>query len=404
MSDDTFYLGSAQSISLKASTNGVTPCIKRLSTRTFVRSTAESFGKKGTGNLIIQGENLAVLHELVRKYSGKVRCIYIDPPYNNQERHLHYEDALDHTTWLNSVTARLRVLAELLTLDGSLWVSIDDREVHYLKIAADTIFGRDNFVQTIVWQQRTTRENRKVFSNNHEYILVYAKNAQAFKKSRNGLPATDAIRQRYKNPDNDPRGPWQSISANVQAGHATPSQFYSLTGPSGKKHAPPQGRCWVYSKKRMEEEVAKNNIWFGRKGDGVPRIKRFLTAAAECVTPDTLWLADHVGTNDAAKKHILQLFPRMKVFDTPKPESLISRIVALASNPGDIVLDAYGGCGTTAAVAHKMQRRYLVIEQGRHAVTHCANRLRSVVEGEQGGISRSVGWKRGGGFDFIRLV
>jgi adenine-specific DNA-methyltransferase len=362
-----------------------------------------SCGRRQTGNMIIRGENLQVLEALSPEFAGRVRCIYIDPPYNNQEQYQHYADSLGHERWLAEVCARLERLAGFLTTDGSLWISIDDREVHYLKVAADRILGRENFVTTVVWQQRTTRENRKVFSNNHEYLLVYARDARAFKAARNLLDPTPEVAGRYRNPDRDPRGPWQSVSANVQAGHATPSQFYVLTSPNGRQHRPPQGRCWVYNQPRMEDEIVNNNVWFGRDGNGVPRLKRFLRGAAGGLTPATLWPAGEAGTNKDAKKHLLQMFPRQPVFDTPKPEALVRRVLHIATNPGDLVLDAYLGSGTTSAVAHKMCRRYVGIEQGAHAVTFCAGRMRQVVEGEAGGISRLVGWEGGGGFDFYTL-
>jgi adenine-specific DNA-methyltransferase len=363
-----------------------------------------SYGQRKTGNLILQGENLEILKALTPKYKNQIRCIYIDPPYNNQECYNHYTDHFNHETWLRDITARLEHLAPLLRADGSLWISIDDREVHYLKVAADKILGRDNFITTIVWEQRTTRENRKVFSNNHEYILVYAKNAKKFKESRNFLAFTPEVKNRYKNPDNDKRGPWQSVTANVQAGHATRSQFYELVAPSGKRHVPPKGRCWAYNSARMKKEIAQNNVWFGRDGNGVPRLKRFLSKTQPGLTPHTLWTADDVGTNGTAKKHLLELFPRHRVFDTPKPEQLLHRILHIATNPGDIVLDAYLGSGTTAAVAHKMRRRYIGIEKGNHAITHCAHRIRCVVDGESNGISSLEGWTSGGGFDFYRLA
>lgn len=364
-----------------------------------------SCGKHNTGNMILQGDNLGVLSLLEAEYAEKVRCIYIDPPYNNKEQYNHYNDNLSHEKWIEEITLRLKYLAKFLTKDGSLWISIDDREVHYLKVAADKIFGRENFITTIIWQQRTTRENRKVFSNNHEYLLVYAKNAIAFKATRNSLNHTNTteIQSRYKNPDNDPRGPWQSISANVQAGHATKSQFYTIVAPNGRKHTPPNGRCWVYNKEKMQKEIAKNNIWFGRDGNGVPRIKRFLSEAVFEMTPETLWYPSDVGTNNEAKKHLLQLFPNHPVFDTPKPEQLLCRILEIATNPNDIVLDAYLGSGTTCAVAHKMKRRYIGIEKGSQAETLCVNRLKQVIEGEQGGISSQVNWIGGGSFDFYAL-
>lgn len=354
-----------------------------------------------SSNALIQGENLAVLELLLPRFEGSVRCCYIDPPYNNQERHYHYHDSHDHRTWLETTSARVELLAEFLRDDGSLWISIDDREVHYLKVACDKIIGRKNFVTTIVWQQRTTRENRKVFSNNHEYILVYAKDLKRFNATRNSLALSPEVRARYKNPDNDPRGPWQSISATAQSGHGTPDQFYKLVSPSGTVHIPPQGRCWVYSLKKMQQEISDNNIWFGRDGNGVPRIKRFLSQVRTGLTPETLWTAEDVGTNDFAKKHLIKLFPDRDVFDTPKPETLIYRILEIATSPGDLVLDAYLGSGTTAAVAHKCNRNYIGIEEGEHAVSHAAKRLALVVDGDPSGISELVGWQGGGGFDFF---
>jgi adenine-specific DNA-methyltransferase len=315
------------------------------------------------------------------------------------ESYNHYTDRQTHGHWLEQIEDVCRRIHPLLTPDGSLWVSIDDREMHYLKVALDGIFGRHNFINTIVWEQRTTRENRKVFSNNHEYILVYAKDCVSFKKTRGLLEWDEAVLTRYKNPDRDLRGPWQSVSANAQAGHATASQFYELVAPNGRRHLPPKGRCWVYSENRMREEIEKGNIWFGRDGSGVPRIKKFLHQVKRGFTPHTLWKAEEVGTNDAAKKHLLNLFPDEQVFDTPKPESLIHRVLTIASSPGDLVLDAYLGSGTTAAVAHKMGRRYVGIECGDHAITHCADRIRKVIAGENGGISSAVKWE-GGGPDF----
>jgi adenine-specific DNA-methyltransferase len=369
----------------------------------FVHLSKQSYGRRGTGNTIIQGDNLDVLKALAHLARGKIRCIYIDPPYNNQEQYTHYTDNLDHESWLKNITARLEYFGDLLSDDGSLWISIDDREVHYLKVAADRILKRKNFLTTIVWEHRTTRENRRAFSNNHEYLLVYVKNPLVFREKRNLLEFTSEARNRYKNPDNDPRGPWQSVSANVQAGHATPSQFYEVVSPSGQRHVPPSGRCWVFNKRRMQEEIRKNNVWFGRSGNGVPRLKKFLFNGGGGLTPHTLWPAAEVGTSKSAKKHSLQMFPHEPVFDTPKPEHLIHRVLSIATAPGDWVLDAYLGSGTTAAVAHKMGRRYIGIEVGEHAVTYCAHRLKLVVDGEIGGVSKLVDWRGGGGFDFFRL-
>jgi len=356
-----------------------------------------------TENSVIQGDNSIALALLKQRYAGKIRCAYLDPPYNNQERYTHYADAQNHEDWLDDIVTCLRQIKSLLSQDGSVWISIDDRQVHYLKVALDEIFGRENFVSTIIWQQRTTRENRKVFSNNHEYILVYAVDVREFKRTRGLLEWDDTVLNRFKNPDADRRGRWQSVSANVQAGHATKSQFYDLVAPNGKRHKPPKGRCWVYNQVRMKQEVAKANVWFGKDGNGVPRLKRFLKEAKRGFTPHTLWLADEVGTNDSAKKHLLDMFPNLALFDTPKPEALIQRVLSIASEPNDLVLDAYLGSGTTAAVAHKMGRRYIGIERGDHAATHCVERLRKVIAGEEGGISGKTGWKGGGAFHFYTL-
>lgn len=362
----------------------------------------------GTGsptapNLIIKGENRRVLGQLNEHLRGRVRCVYIDPPYNNQETYNHYQDGDDHAVWLDKLKLRLSLLFETLTEDGSIWVSIDDREAHYLKVACDELFGRDKFVSTIIWNHRKSRENRRVFSFNHEYLLVYARQPQVFADARNELPLTKEVLKRYKNPDCDPRGPWQSVSANVQAGHATSSQFYEIIAPNGKKHRPPDGRCWVYGKARMEHEIASGNVWFGQDGNGVPRLKKFLRHLDRGLTPSTLWPAEEVGTTREAKKQVLSLFPDQRPFDTPKPEQLIRRVLHIATNPGELVLDAYLGSGTTAAVAHKMGRRYIGIEVGEHAVTLCAKRLEAVVEGEQSGISQDVQWRGGGGFSLIEL-
>ena len=354
-------------------------------------------------NMLIQGDNLDALKTLLPSYSGRVKCIYVDSPYNTRSAFEHYDDNLEHTRWLAMMWPRLELLRELLAEDGSVWVSIDNAEGAYLKVLLDEVFGRANFVTTCVWQQRTTRENRKVFSEDHEYLHVYASEYSNFKKSRNQLNLSDEVKARYKNPDDDPRGPWQSISANAQAGHGTKEQFYDLVAPNERVHGLPAGRCWILTERRMKEQIADDRIWFGKDGNGVPRVKKFLSEVKGGLTPNTLWLADEVGTNDSAKKHTIRLFEGKEVFETPKPEALIQRVLEIATNPGDLVLDSFLGSGTTAAVAHKMGRRWIGIEMGEHAVTHCAPRLRRVIEGEQGGISQSVGWKGGGGFRFYRL-
>ncbi len=379
-----------------------TSAAERPSRNSFKRIVKWSAGTPSSGNTIIHGDNLSVLAKLAEIQPGSVKCAYLDPPYNNGECYEHYIDSMGHDEWLEAVTSRLVEVSTLLRADGSVWISIDDSELHYLKVAADSVFGRENFVATIIWERRTTRENRKALSKNHEYLLVYAKDAETWKKARNALPLTDQVKGRYKNPDKDPRGPWQSVSANVQDGHATPQQYYVIEGPSGRKHQPPKGRCWIYAKPKMLEEIRQNNIWFGKDGNGAPRIKRFLSDRKEGLTPDTLWRASDVGTTATAKKHLLALFKEKTLFDTPKPEELIHRVLHISTNPGDIVLDPYLGSGTTAAVAHKMGRQYIGIENGGHIKSHCVDRLVQVIAGEAGGASKLMDWTGGGGFDFYR--
>lgn len=326
-------------------------------------------------SLLIYGDNAHALSAFGGLLRRRIKCVYIDPPYNNLETYTHYKDRDPFNAWLNKLKSHASELRELLTDDGSLWVSIDDSQMHYLKVAFDEIFGRQNFVTTIIWEHRKSRENRKVFSNNHEYILVYAKDSKQFKKSRNLLPPNEELLSRYKNPDLDVRGPWQSVTISVQDGHAVENQFYTIEGPSGRVHKPPRGRCWVYPFPSFEELRKDNRIWFGRDGNSVPRLKKFLSETKVGLTPQTLWKADEVGTTETAKKEILDLFPDEKVFDTPKPEALITRIIEIASDPGDYVLDSFLGSGTTAAVAIKTGRRFIGIEVGEHAESLCKRRI-----------------------------
>ena len=358
-----------------------------------------------TQNLLIHGDNLLALKALESKYAGQVKCVYIDPPYNTGSAFEHYDDNFEHSQWLNLMRPRLELLWKLLREDGSIWISIDDDERDYLKILCDEVFGRNHFVAAMIWQRRTSRENRRVFSFSHDYILVYVKNKSIFEKVRNSVAITNEILARYKNPDNDPRGPWQSVSANAQGGHGTKSQFYELMLPSGRTISPPPGRCWLYTKEKMEREIAAGNVYCGKDGNSAPRVKKFLKDSQDTgVTPETLWLADDVGTNDEAKKEILKIF-NDSPFDTPKPERLLHRILHIATNPGDLVLDSFLGSGTTCAVAHKMGRRWIGIELGDHAYTHCKVRLDKVIDGsDPGGVSKACAWSGGGGYRFYELA
>lgn len=353
-------------------------------------------------HVIFKGDNIEILQHLHASYDNSVSCIYIDPPYNNGEKYTFYDDDVSHEMWLDQMESVLRELKPLLKEDGSIWISIDDGEMHYLKVLCDNVFGRKSFVTTIVWQQRNTRENRKAFSNNHEYILVYSLNPIAFKKKRNLLPITDDVLERYSNPDNDPRGPWQSVTANVQDGHAVASQFYEIIAPNGKVHTPPPGRCWIYNQERMNNEIAAGNIWFGKDGNGVPRVKKFISDRMKGIVPETLWLASFVGTNKDAKTHLrkLKIYDE-KLFDTPKPETLIGQIIEIASNPGEIVMDVFLGSGTTVSAAHKLGRSYIGIEKELTTCTYILERMKQVISGERGGISKKTHWSGGGEFFFV---
>lgn len=357
-------------------------------------------------NKLIFGDNLLALKALEQTYAGKLRCIYIDPPYNTGSAFEQYDDGIEHSIWLSLMRDRIQILRSLMTEDGSMWVSIDDVEYAYLRVLLDEVFGRANFVTTIIWEKRKTRENRRVFSFKHDYVVVYAKNRQLFEAKRNALPINAAVRARYRNPDNDPRGSWQSISALAQAGHGTASQFYTLVAPSGKKHKLPEGNCWRYTQERMNEAIADNRIWFGATGNNVPRIKKFLSESETSgLTPETIWYADEVGTTDTAKKHSLQLFDGGTVFETPKAEELLQRILEIATNPKDLVLDSFAGSGTTGAVAHKMGRRWIMVELGEHCHTHIIPRMQKVIDGgDSGGITKAAKWKGGGGFRYYKLA
>ncbi len=358
-----------------------------------------SYGNQNSQNLLIQGDNLEALKALLPYYAGKVKCIYIDPPYNTGSAFEHYDDNLEHTKWLEMMYPRLELLRELLAEDGSIWISIDADESHYLKVICDEIFGRKNFIDEIVWQRSYSPINlKKTLSRSHDTILVYAKNSNGFELNK--LPRSDEANSRYKNPDNDPRGVWKSSDLSV--GPAVEKNIYEIETPSGRKVFPPSGYSWRLSRERFQEFLEDNRIWFGPNGSSVPSIKRFLSEVKDGVTAMTLWTYQEVGHNQDAKKEVKEL-SLGEVFGTPKPEKLIQRILTLATNEGDLVCDSFLGSGTTAAVAHKMDRQWIGIEMGEHAKTHCAVRLQKVVDGEQGGISKDVNWQGGGGFRFYNL-
>ena len=360
----------------------------------------ETYGQEDTENMLIQGDNLDGLKALLPYYAGQVKCIYIDPPYNTKSAFEHYDDNLEHTQWLSMMYPRLELLRELLSEDGSIWVNLDDNEAHYMKVIMDEVFGRKNFVSTVVWQKKyAVKSDSEFFSESHDFVLVYAKNCNNFKLGR--FERTESQNARYRNFDNDPRGSW--TSGPLQRNEARDYAIFPIVSPTGREHYPPKGTSWRFTKEKMAELIADNRIWFGESGNNVPRLKRFLTEVSDSVPATTWWDYQTFGHNDEARREAKAIIDNNDLFSTPKPERLISKIVELATNPGDIVLDSFLGSGTTAAVAHKMGRRYIGLEIGEHAVTHCVPRLQKVIEGEQGGISKAVNWQGGGGFKFYRL-
>lgn len=300
--------------------------------------------------------------------AGTVKLCYIDPPYNTGERFAHYSDRSDRAEWLTTLHDHLVAARQLLAPDGSLWLHLDDSEQHRARCVLDEVFGEECFIATIVWQKRTTRDNRKAFSSMHDYIHVYAPaGPKVWKKVRNGLPDEGA----FTNPDNDPRGPWRSIPMNVQAGHATLSQFYTVVTPTGVRHDPPPGRCWTYTAERLAELDAQGRVYWPRGGDGKPRFKRFQSEVTG-LAPFTIWAADEVGDTGAAKRGLLAEFPGIQAFDTPKPMGLLERIVEIATDPGDVVLDYYLGSGTTAVASQRLGRRWVGIEQSLRTIEEFA--------------------------------
>ncbi|MEH2612695.1 site-specific DNA-methyltransferase [Bradyrhizobium sp. AZCC 1693] len=361
-------------------------------------------GDRDAGNMLIQGDNLDALKALLPFYAGQVKCIYIDPPYNTKTAFEQYDDNLEHSKWLGLIWPRLMLLRELLAEDGSIWISIDDNEAQYLKVVLDEVMGRHCFIASNVWQKRYSRENRESIGDVHEYIFVYSKSPEKFKLSRNLVPLDEAQAKIYRNPDNpnetDPTKRWRGLPMTAQG--YRPNQMYTIIGPNGREHVPPPGRCWSMIESEFLKLKNADRIYWGRNGDAQPSVIRYLSEVKGLV-PWTWWPHDEVGHTDESKKECNVLFGGDISFATPKPERLIQRIFQVATNPGDLVLDSFLGSGTTAAVAHKMRRRYIGVEMGEHAVTHCVPRLKKVIGGEQGGISESVNWKGGGGFRFYRL-
>ena len=377
---------------------------EKLEPRILIEDKSKTYGDSDTENMLIHGDNLLALKALEGEYTGKVKCIYIDPPYNTGNAFEHYDDGIEHSIWLSMIKSRMEILWNLLDKEyGSIWVSIDDDEMPYLRILMDEICGRQNFIASNVWQKRYSRENREAIGDVHEYILVYAPNPNKFKSGRNKIPVGLDEMKAYKNPNNDPKGPWRPVPMTAQAGHATKDQFYEIVTPTGVVHTPPEGRCWSLSKSTYEKLLSEGRIYFGKTGDSQPNTIRYFSEV-EGVVPWTWWPSTDVGHTDEAKKEIYSLFGKNNAFDTPKPERLIERILHIATNPGDLVLDAFIGTGTTCAVAHKMKRRWIGIEMGEQCYEFCEARMKAVVDGEDGGVSKNNNWQGGGGYKFYELA
>lgn len=355
------------------------------------------------GNLLIHGDNLLALKALEAEYTGKVKCIYIDPPYNTGSAFTHYDDGVEHSLWLSLMRDRLESLKRLLDPEGSIWISIDDNEGHYLKVLLDEVFGRTCFAASVIWRSTDNSNNdAKKFSVDHNMILVYSRSPDWTSKR---VASSDSQRSHFKNPDNDPRGPYFDGNP-ISSPHHRENLCYTVTSPTGYEIPWPKNG-WRWSRETMAEKIATGEIRFTPDGKNVRR--RTYLADMKGLPPSTLWAdLDATGHNRQAKYEQKKLFPERPMtdlFGTPKPEKLLHRILQIATDPGDLVLDSFAGSGTTGAVAHKMGRRWIMVELGDHCHTHIVPRLRKVIDGaDPGGVTEATGWKGGGGFRYYRLA
>jgi adenine-specific DNA-methyltransferase len=359
------------------------------------------YGDQTSSNLLVHGDNLPALHILASDYTGKIRCIYIDPPYNTKSCITHYDDSMEHSLWLNMMKERLVILHRLLRQDGTIWISIDDDECHYLKVLCDEIFGRKNFVANVIWEKKNSayqKANR--MANVHDHMLVYARNVEIWRPNR--LPRPIEMNDQYKNPDNDPRGPWTAGDLSVgMTKKQRPNQYYAILDPtSGREFWPNPRRVWSYIPESMTRLIKEHRIIFPKSADKRPSLKRFLNELQEGILPTTFWPINSCGSNSEAKREAVQ-FNASDAFSTPKPERLLNTVLEIATQENDLVLDCFAGSGTTGAVAHKMGRRWIMIEIGKHAVTHIIPRLKMVIDGsDNGGVTEMHNGKGGGGFGF----
>jgi adenine-specific DNA-methyltransferase len=368
-------------------------------------------------NRLIFGDNLLALKALEHEFTGKIKCIYIDPPYNTGSAFAEYDDGIEHSLWLNLIHERLELLRRLLRPDGSLWTSLDDTEAHYFKVMADEVFGRDTFIADIAWRKRDGPPNDRKLGSVHEHILVWGRTKLGTSRKTvaeevfNLMPRTekaDAQYQIFAEPDGpDPRGPYRKIdtTANGKGGRYVESLFYGIRNPyTGEEVWPRKGTCWRHSRDEMQRLQNDRRLFWGAKGTAkTPMRKLFASEAKQGMSTPTIW--DDVGLNQHATAEMEQLFGEKAAFETPKPEGLLRRIIHVATNPGDWVLDSFAGSGTTGAVAHKMGRRWMMVELGNHCQTHIIPRMKKVIDGaDPGGVTEATDWKGGGGFRYYHLA
>jgi adenine specific DNA methylase Mod len=395
-----------------------------------------SLGK--SENLIIEGDNLEALKALMPFYYGKIKCIYIDPPYNTGNEKWVYNDKVNspkikewlgkivgpegedltrHDKWLCMMYPRLKLLRDLLRDNGVIFVSIDDTEHCYLKQILDDIFGPENFIANIIWQKKFSPQNdAKYFSDTHDFIVVYAKkrNSNGEKNGwiRNLLPRTDIMEERYSNSDNDPRGPWSSSDLSVKT--YSKEYDYPIKTPSGKIIKPTRGRCWRTSKENLQKLIKGKRIWFGPNGSGVPRIKRFLSEVQAGLVPGTIWMHSEVGHNQEARQVLKEIFPEADFpFETPKPVRLIKRILQIATKKNDFILDSFAGSGTTGHAVLDLNkedggnRRFILIEMEKNIAKNITvERVKRVARGysykkNSGKTVKVTGL--GDGFEYVEL-
>ena len=374
-----------------------------LEPRILIENPEYSYGDGDTGNMLIHGDNLLALKALEQEYAGKIKCVYIDPPYNTGSAFTHYDDNLEHSIWLNLMRERLVLLRNLLCEDGSIWVTLDDNEVFYCKVLMDELFGRSNFVGSIIWEKADSpKMDPKYFSTRHDMILVYAKSLDRLTINRE---KSDEIPEHYNKIDENGRR-YYLKPMRVMGGNVSESLFYPMIAPDGTEVWPisskGQRTCWRWSKRKTEEESERIEWVNGKNGWSL--YFRIYADSSKGTPVQTIWTHQEAGSNRTSKAEINHLFGT-NTFDTPKPEKLLLKVINAATEEGDIVLDSFLGSGTTSAVAQKMRRKYIGIEMGDHAYTHCFPRLKMVTDGtDQGGVSKSQNWTGGGGFKFYELA